>query len=385
MKNNVNFKTLLERNGISNQNVSVNYVANNTNKYIDHSLMISLPQPQSSMVPFDFIKSSLITQVTKFYETELKIDYNIDLIVSVTNYGSINIQVSILNPKYKIDKIDPTPSFFAERSVEIKTLNTEKSDLEEAIEIDAALSANKILKQWSLRISPLLIPNGKQSGWLIVLRDITEQKLAQERVEIFQRFAEASGQGFGMADLEGNITYINPAVARFTGLNNPEEGIGKQLTEFHPPEYIEQLVDEVVPFVLKHGEWTGEMPMQHRDGSTTAMILSMFLLRDDQGEPQRFAAVLTDISERKLAEAALEESEKKFRALADTTSAIILMAGEDGRIFYANKAAEEATGYVWGEPKLKPHIERLLLNARADENDRLEQLADRYLRQLRTP
>ncbi len=47
--------------------------------------------------------------------------------------------------------------------------------------------------------------------------------------------------------------------------------------------------------------------------------------------------------------------------------------------------AEEATGYIWGDPKLKLHIERLLLNAKADADDRLEQLADRYLRQLRTP
>jgi hypothetical protein len=123
LKNNGEFKTLLERNGISNQNVSVNYVANNTNKYIDHSLMISLPQPQSSMVPFDYIKQSLIDIVKNFYIKEFEIDYT-GLVVSATNYGSINIQVSILNPKYKIN---PAPSFFAERSVEIKTLNIEST------------------------------------------------------------------------------------------------------------------------------------------------------------------------------------------------------------------------------------------------------------------
>jgi hypothetical protein len=46
--------------------------------------------------------------------------------------------------------------------------------------------------------------------------------------------------------------------------------------------------------------------------------------------------------------------------------------------------AEEATGYAWGEPKLKRHIERLLEGARTDGDDRMEQLAERYLRQLRT-
>jgi hypothetical protein len=42
--------------------------------------------------------------------------------------------------------------------------------------------------------------------------------------------------------------------------------------------------------------------------------------------------------------------------------------------------AERATGYRWGEPKLKPHIERILAQARAEKNERLEQLAERFLR-----
>lgn len=43
-------------------------------------------------------------------------------------------------------------------------------------------------------------------------------------------------------------------------------------------------------------------------------------------------------------------------------------------------SAEEATGYRWGEPRLKPHVERLLAEATASGNERLEQLAQRFLR-----
>lgn len=43
-------------------------------------------------------------------------------------------------------------------------------------------------------------------------------------------------------------------------------------------------------------------------------------------------------------------------------------------------SAEQATGYYWGEPRLRPHIERLLTRARRDGDDRLEQLAERFLR-----
>ena len=42
--------------------------------------------------------------------------------------------------------------------------------------------------------------------------------------------------------------------------------------------------------------------------------------------------------------------------------------------------AEAATGYVFGEPKLRPHVERILQEARAAGDERLEQLAKRFLR-----
>jgi hypothetical protein len=43
-------------------------------------------------------------------------------------------------------------------------------------------------------------------------------------------------------------------------------------------------------------------------------------------------------------------------------------------------SAEAATGYYWGEPRLRPLIEHILLEARQDGNERLEQLAERFLR-----
>jgi hypothetical protein len=47
-------------------------------------------------------------------------------------------------------------------------------------------------------------------------------------------------------------------------------------------------------------------------------------------------------------------------------------AGETG-------SAEEATGYYWGEPRLAPYVRRILDEARASGDERLEQLARRYL------
>lgn len=43
-------------------------------------------------------------------------------------------------------------------------------------------------------------------------------------------------------------------------------------------------------------------------------------------------------------------------------------------------SAEEATGYRWGDPHLAPHVREILKHAQAEQDDRLEQLARRFLR-----
>jgi hypothetical protein len=42
--------------------------------------------------------------------------------------------------------------------------------------------------------------------------------------------------------------------------------------------------------------------------------------------------------------------------------------------------AERATGYYWGEPRLRPYVEELRAEAEAARDERLEQLAGRFLR-----
>jgi hypothetical protein len=62
-----------------------------------------------------------------------------------------------------------------------------------------------------------------------------------------------------------------------------------------------------------------------------------------------------------------------FDAAAATALLEAARAGE-------TESAELATGYYWGEPRLRPHVQRILARARETGDDRLEQLAERYLR-----
>ncbi len=61
----------------------------------------------------------------------------------------------------------------------------------------------------------------------------------------------------------------------------------------------------------------------------------------------------------------------------DMAAARALLQGAD---LGDTASAESATGYYWGEPKLRGLIQRILEEAREDGNERLEQLAERFLR-----
>jgi len=61
----------------------------------------------------------------------------------------------------------------------------------------------------------------------------------------------------------------------------------------------------------------------------------------------------------------------------DAVSASVLLEAARGG---DTAAAEDATGYRWGEPKLVPHVKKILREAEKSGDERLEQVARRFLR-----
>lgn len=60
---------------------------------------------------------------------------------------------------------------------------------------------------------------------------------------------------------------------------------------------------------------------------------------------------------------------------AAAAASALLEAARDGD----TGSAEQATGYYWGEERLRPHVEAILARARAEGDERLVQLAERFL------
>ena len=68
-----------------------------------------------------------------------------------------------------------------------------------------------------------------------------------------------------------------------------------------------------------------------------------------------------------------ERDDPEFDRVA---ASVLLEAAREGE----TDAAEQATGYHWGEPRLAPHVRRMLREAERTGDERLSQLASRFLR-----
>ena len=73
---------------------------------------------------------------------------------------------------------------------------------------------------------------------------------ANEDLAVFRRFAEAAGEGFGMADLDGRIAYVNPALCRLFGEEKPDDVIGQRVFTYYQKEYVQKRQNELIPTLL---------------------------------------------------------------------------------------------------------------------------------------
>ncbi len=142
-------------------------------------------------------------------------------------------------------------------------------------------------------------------------QEIAERKQAEEQLLVFKKFAEASGQGFGIANIEGIITYANLTLCLMTGEKVPEDTHGKSFFPYFQEEVQIRVQNEIIPAVMKEGQWVGELPILAGDGSLTPTIENFFLIRDEKGNPLYIAAVITDITELKRTEHQLEVAKEK--------------------------------------------------------------------------
>ncbi|MBU1726861.1 MAG: PAS domain S-box protein, partial [Candidatus Omnitrophica bacterium] len=187
--------------------------------------------------------------------------------------------------------------------------------------------------------------SGKVASVLSSGEDITERREAERQIIMFRRFADGAGQGFGMAALDGKIIYLNNTLLNIFAEDIPEEVLKKNIRDYYPKEWHERLEKEVLPSVLKEGQWTGESKIISCQGKVVPVLEHIFCIRKATGEPECLANIITDITEQKKIEEILRFNEERYRTLFEGLQDAIFIADPQTRMLTdCNEKALEMTG-----------------------------------------
>ena len=184
--------------------------------------------------------------------------------------------------------------------------------------------------------------------------DISDRKLAEAETRALQERllkAEHVGKmGFLDWDLRTNRIFLSEEICRIFGIDRQRTITTPALVEksVHPDDgarvrhALELAVQGTEPYDIDHRivRPDGEVRWVHSQGEISL---------DDSGAPDSLLGIAVDITERKEAEEALAESERKYRELVENANSIILRWTPDGLITFLNEFGQRFFGYGEGE------------------------------------
>jgi PAS domain S-box-containing protein len=210
------------------------------------------------------------------------------------------------------------------------------------------LRKNGVAFWGQLTVSMVRDVAGKPSGLVGFVEDINERKKAEEALreseEHYRGLAESTADAIAVHDRDGSLLYGNRAGAVALRLD-PSRVVGARLEDINPPE-IAQKQKEAIATVFRTGK-----PLNTSDDVYTFPWGEVWIntqltpLTNNQGQVISVMSVSHDVTTRKLAEKALEqsrqslrESERRYRTLAESITDAIGIHDRDGTLLYGNPA-----------------------------------------------
>jgi PAS domain S-box-containing protein len=216
--------------------------------------------------------------------------------------------------------------------------------------------SNELLKTFILPSSPEYVAYQNIKGWLFVLASagliyLISKRDADARRREYARTAYQAGliedvsDALISSDMKFNVVIWNPAAEKIYQWK-ASEVIGKKLEGILQTEYPNEGSSAAAYQQLTEtGHWSGEVTQARKDGTRFPVLTSVSFVTDEKGIRIGLLGVNRDISERKRAEAALSNSELKYRTLIENSlQGIIIYRGP--RVIYVNRAMCAINGYT---------------------------------------
>jgi PAS domain S-box-containing protein len=216
-----------------------------------------------------------------------------------------------------------------------------------AVKIEAGLTLQGILRQWDVRMSPLLTPQKKQSGWLIVLRDITQHKQDETALrkseERHRTMLEVSPTPIVYYSEKGDVTYANPAFTRVFGWDC-DELMGKPLDFI--PENQKKATENAISqaFSLPEGNFNFITQRYTKDRELLDVSINAARYRDKEGNQTSLVVNYTDITRMRKVEQELRFARDSVKSIINSMPSILIGVDDQAMITQWNAAAEKITG-----------------------------------------
>jgi PAS domain S-box-containing protein len=186
------------------------------------------------------------------------------------------------------------------------------------------------------------IPIKNESGNVVSLiqvnRDITQAKMLEEALRIKDRAMESSINAIAIAEIGGNLIYVNKSFLTLWGYDSDQEVLGRSAQDFWG---VKGKALGVIEALQEQGSWAGELVAKRKDGSLFDAQVSASIVTDSSGNSILMMGSFLDVTDLKQALEELRESEEKYRTLFENASdAIFIVDGETHLILDANRQAE---------------------------------------------
>lgn len=199
--------------------------------------------------------------------------------------------------------------------------------------------------------APLLDPRGKLAGTVGIFTDLTDRNRAEEALQesrqlLAQTFFSLHDAVFILDYQTVRILDCNPAAERIFGYGR-QEILGQTVDFLHVSRAsLEEFRAYLYPAVNEQGFIADlQFRMKRKDGTVFPTEHTVVLNKDKAGKPTSWVSVVRDITERQQVLEALQESEQKFRHLAEQSPNLIFISVRKGRFAYINPEFVNVLGY----------------------------------------
>lgn len=189
--------------------------------------------------------------------------------------------------------------------------------------------------------------NGHPRRLIGATRDISDKKKADEELRRLSMIAKETVNAVIVTDASGKIEWVNEAFSRITGYAR-EEVMGRKPGDFlQGPETNAETIEYMRGHIAAWQPFSCEVLNYSRQGRPYWIKIQGQPMLDGAGKLVNYFAIETDITQRKLAEAALRKSEDQYRNLFDNNPAsIIIWDLENFAIMEVNETAMQTYGYT---------------------------------------